>query len=330
MLIIGCFMREKIYISKYVMQSRQGLNSRSHTTRHEGALLRVDAGGVSGYSCLHPWQELGDTSLDELLLELKDGRMSRQVSCALHCAEVDREARAKGVSLFDGLDVPDSHATIVGGIDRVEIAVAEGFDTVKLKMGRDVDSDISFVREINEAFPELRLRLDFNGVLGAGRIEYFVREVGEGIRNQIDFLEDPCRLGDPIWEEIRDRYAVKTAVDRGIEGAGGEYDYAVVKPAINHTGQVCDTALRTGHRVVVTSYMDHPLGQCFAAYCAGKMNKRYLGLIDKRAGLMTHGLYQPTAYTERLGEKSPTWKSPEGTGLGFDDLLEKESWERLV
>ncbi len=326
-------MSKRIYISRYEIHSVQGLNSRSHSTKHEGALIRVEIDGVSGYGSLHPWVELGDTNLDQLLLELESGELSRQVKCAVHCAKVDREARARGVNLFDGLDVPDSHATVVGGLDAVEAVVEAGFDVVKLKMGRNVAEDLVWVKAVNSVYPDLRLRLDFNTVLGIGRMESFVKGMGRGVRNQIDFVEDPISLGKPLWDSLRDTYGLKTAVDRGVARADGEFDYSVVKPAVNHTGKVCKTARMAGRKVVVTSYMDHPIGQCYAAYSAGIMNQEYLGLINKRAGLMTHGLFLDNAYAEQLGEISPLWESlnlKQGTGLGFDDLLDKENWQRLV
>ncbi len=320
-------MKSKTYIHRYLMHSRQGLNSRSHVTEHEGALIRVEVDGVSGYGCLHPWEELGDSSLNELISQLKEGRISRQVKCALECADADRNARALGVSLFDGLEVPMSHATIVGGVDRVELAVAAGFDTVKLKMGRDELVNLRLLKEVYEAFPELRIRLDFNGVSGAGAMEHLLSESGEELRGQIDFIEDPFPLGDTAWDTLRDKYAVKFAVDRGVSKAVGEFDVSVVKPAINKMQKICDAAQRAGRNVVVTSYMDHPVGQCYAAYCAGKVNGNYLGLINKRCGLMTHGLYEPTEFTERLGEISPGWNScSNATGLGFDDLLDRLDW----
>lgn len=323
-------MKPKIYVHRYLMHSRQGLNSRSHFTEHEGALIRVEIDGVSGYGCLHPWVELGDSSLIELISQLKEGRTSRQVKCALECADTDRNARALGVSLFDGLEVPMSHATIVGGLDRVELAVAAGFDTVKLKTGRDGLANLRLLKEVHETFPELRVRLDFNGVSGVGAMEHLLREVGEVLRGQIDFIEDPFPLGDRAWDTLRDKYAVKFAVDRGVSKAIGEFDVSVVKPAINEMQRICDAAQAAGRSVVVTSYMDHPVGQCFAAYCAGKVNEEYLGLINKRCGLMTHGLYEPTEFTERLGEISPEWNTISNSiGLGFDDLLDDLDWANI-
>lgn len=324
-------MKPKIYVHKYLMHSRHGLNSRSLLTEHEGALIRVEEGGVPGFGCLHPWVELGDLNLGGLLKQLKDGRTSRQIKRALECADIDRDARARGVNLFDGLEVPMSHGTVVGGVDRVEQAVVAGFDTVKLKMGRDEVANLHMIREVCGAFPELRIRLDFNGVSSAGAMEYFLREAGGVLRQQIDFIEDPFPLGDSGWDTLRDKYGLKFAVDRGVSNAFGEYDVSVVKPVINKIQKICDAAQMDGRNVVVTSYMDHPVGQSYAAYCAGKANEQYLGLINKRCGLVTHGLYEPTEFTERLGVVGPEWNCGENgtTGLGFDDLLDDLNWKKI-
>jgi len=313
-------MNAQIYVHRYTLKSRLGLNSRSHTLEHEGALLRIDKDGASGYACLHPWEELGDLSLAELLSLLSEGRNSRQVNCALECADIDREARKAGVSLFKNLEIPLSHATIVGGFEKVEQAVRSGFDSVKLKMGKDLDSNISFLKSIHTEFPKLSIRIDFNGVSGFGALDEMLSEIGEDTRRQIDFIEDPLPRGDDRWLILRDKYGVKVGVDRGIGQAVGEFDVSVVKPAINQTRKICDSAQVFGRSVVVTSYMDHPIGQRYAAYCAATLSSQYLGLVNHRCGLVTHGLYEDDPFVSI---------EPDGTGLGFDNLLAKTDWKRL-
>lgn len=326
-------MRTEIYFHKYLLHSREGLNSRSQLTAHEGALIKVVKNGVSGYGCLHPWVALGDTCLDELLLQIARGKTSRQVKCALECARIDRKSRALGMSLFEGLEIPDSHATIVGGIENVELAVSAGFDTIKIKMGRDKDGNLELLGEIHKSYPKLKVRIDFNGVSSQSQIEYLLNNTRNGALEMIDFLEDPFSMENASWEHLRDKYAVKFAIDRGVSSASGEFDVSVLKPAVNKKQRICDDAQMAGRSVVVTSYMDHPIGQTYAAYCAGKLNKAYLGTINKRCGLITHGLFEPTEFTEKLGVVSPTWKEWDNgsteTGLGFDDLLEKVDWKKI-
>jgi O-succinylbenzoate synthase len=82
-------------------------------------------------------------------------------------------------------------------------------------------------------------------------------------------------------------------------------------------------------RVVVTSYMDHPLGQAFAAWEAGRLALQFPGLVGV-CGLQTHHLFEPDAFTEALGPWAPSFQAPPGKGLGFDDLLGKLPWKRLI
>lgn len=319
-------MSEPIFIHRYTLHSRRGLNSRSDDTSHEGVLIRING----GYCCIQPWQVLGDPSLDEVLDDLRHRRLFRPlVRSAVKCAMIDGAARRDGVSLFDNVNVPRSHATIVGGRDKIEEAIAAGFDVVKMKAGRDTVAELRLINEVHADYPDLRWRLDFNHSLAGGQVRQFIEAMSPSLRAKIDFLEDPCEIDDPAWKGVREVYGIPLAVDREVPKAGGQFRYGILKPALDDVTAVCSKALLEAWKVVVTSYMDHPLGQCYAAWCAGKIDKRFTGILDPTAGLMTHGLFEPNAFTQRLGDPSPEWKSPAGTGLGFDDLLAELEWEEL-
>ena len=94
------------------------------------------------------------------------------------------------------------------------------------------------------------------------------------------------------------------------------YDIKVLKPTgFNHSlGNKLDKPS------VVTSYMDHPLGQIIAARYALE-NK-----IHDPCGLMTHGLFEENAYSELLSSK--------GAFIFSDykklfELLENERWAEV-
>ena len=53
---------------------------------------------------------------------------------ALHCAGADGEARREGRSLFDGLTIPLSHATMPDAAADYETLAAQGFREVKIKV----------------------------------------------------------------------------------------------------------------------------------------------------------------------------------------------------
>ena len=83
-----------------------------------------------------------------------------------------------------------------------------------------------------------------------------------------------------------------------------------------------------GQAVVMTSYMDHPLGQAFAAWEAARTELLFPGLV-RICGLQTHHLFEKDAFVEALGGWKPDFKVPGGTGLGFDDELALLTWTKL-
>lgn len=304
-----------------------GGNARSGRGVLEGMLIRVDG----GYGCIQPWPELGDEPLREHWESLHGRRAhTRLVARALDCARVDGAARRDGRSLFAGLRVPWSHATVIGDADFVALK-AEGFSTVKLKGGRDWTVVLGRMRQAVAA--GLRIRVDFNGVLTADGFEEFA-EAAEDVRHQVDFVEDPVVYDGPGWRQLTESTGWPLALDR-VEGgspANGGFALRVVKPAL-------ETVRESAVPVVFTSNMDHPLGQVFAAWEAA----RYGGEKGE-AGLLTHRLFEGEdqglkglaageglrSWQERLGEMGPELKVPGGTGLGFDDLLESLPWQPLV
>jgi O-succinylbenzoate synthase len=250
----------------------------------EGALLRVD----DGFADVHPWPSLGDAPLEEQLALLARGETTPLTRASLRCAAIDGDARRRGVSLFDGLTIPLSHWP--GNDPPPE------FDTVKLKRVLDVP-------------PHVRIRIDFNARLSA---EEFLRVAETLPKERIDFIEDPCPYDEEMWRDLRERTGLRLALDR----FEGNADVLVHKPALGTEWPVHDD-------VVVTSYMDHAVGQFFAAYVAATHE------VNPRCGLMTHVLYEPEAFFERVERDGARLLPPRGTGIGFDDLLERLPWTSI-
>lgn len=288
-----------LWIHRYELAPRVRLNARAAAGVRRGALLRVD----EGFADIHPWPELGDAPLDEQLARLARGETTPLTAQSLHFASVDAAARREGRSLFDGLTIPQSHWPAGAG------EAPAAFDTIKVKM--------PFPGELPAAG---RLRLDFNATLDAAS---FLRVAETLPRERVDFVEDPCPYDAATWREIRARTGLRLALDSNNGGERSDeapgFDVLVVKPAIQALGPH-PSALGT----VVTSYMDHPVGQFHAAAVAA----RYA--TNDRCGLVTHLLFEPNAFSERLHLDGARLVPPEGTGVGFDDLLEALPWERLV
>ena len=78
----------------------------------------------------------------------------------------------------------------------------------------------------------------------------------------------------------------------------------------------------------VTSYMDHAIGQMYAAYEAAVLKAKYPDQV-RECGLLTHTLFESDEFFEAIESKGPKLMAPGGSGLGFDDQLDRLSWKKL-
>jgi O-succinylbenzoate synthase len=318
---------DSIWISPYRLVARRKdspLNAVSSRTALEGVLIRAGA----GFGCIHPWPELGDPTLGQCLADLAGPRRRSIVRRALRCAEYDHAAREGGFSLFEEMEVPPSHATLASADPRmVALAVEAGFTAVKCKAGREPGHEALLLKERIGEFPNLRWRLDFNESLSPAEASRFWRSLPQELRARIDFLEDPCPYTDATWIELRRGQGIPLAVDREAAPLTKAADWMVVKPAVDEPLLLAEAAVSHGQRLIVTSRMDHPLGQAFAAWEAARLGLSFPGLVGL-CGLRTDSLFETDAFAELLGPWSPAFPVPPGTGLGFDDLLDALPWTK--
>jgi O-succinylbenzoate synthase len=238
-------------------------------------------------------------------------------------------ARDFDYSLFEEMEVPKSHATLaLADANEVGLAVEAGFTTVKLKAGRDLAKEKKFLTSMVVEYPSLKWRLDFNESLTHEQATDFLLDLDDVIRFAIDFVEDPCPYSDSSWSELKGKTQLKLAVDRDAAPLTAAAQIMVIKPAVDEPFLLGEAAVAQNQRVVMTSYMDHPVGQAFAAWEAARLELQFPGLVGL-CGLQTHHLFEADEFTEALGDWSPEFKVTEGTGLGFNDLLDSLPWTKL-
>lgn len=315
-----------VWIYHYRLRVRKGrLNAASTRREHDGLLIRHKG----GHGCIHPWPELGDPTLVHCLQDLKGPRRKSIVRRALRCAEFDRVGREFDHSLFEDLEVPDNHATITSK-DSADIAAAvtAGFRTVKLKIGRNPVEDARSLCQLASDFPDLRWRLDANEQFHPAQAEEFIQSLDRALIHRIDFLEDPCPYSDSTWPRLFADHRIPLAVDREAAPITQATQVMVLKPGLDEPTLLGEAAAQHGQSIVVTSSMDHPVGQAFAAFEAGSLSLRLPGLVGL-CGLQTHHLFETDSFTERLGAWSPQFHPPDGLGLGFDDLLDALPWKKI-
>ncbi|MGK0190264.1 MAG: O-succinylbenzoate synthase [Verrucomicrobiales bacterium] len=309
---------------RYVLQPSAALNARSGHAPCEGALLRIDG----GHGCVHPWPALGDLSLDQQLSRLADGRPTFQTSRALYCCSIDGAARKEHRSLFHGLEIPKSHVIVVDAAHlglRAPEFHAEGFDTVKVKVGRDIDREATlinaFAAEWIARHPGHKIRLDFNASIAPADVLIFAAALSRAARGSIDFIEDPCPYAAGTWHALQQKTGLTFALDRDEEQhrTGAAIPIRVWKPACSPAPPASSSA-----RLVVTSYMDHAIGQMFAAYEAA----RFPGKLET-CGLLTHSLFECDGFFDSLRVSDARLVQQQGHGLGFDGMLSALPWKSL-
>lgn len=299
-------------ISRYVLHSALALNSRSTRREHEGFLIRLD-GGVG---CVHPWPELGDQPVEAQLNLLRQGGTTPLIKSALRCAAVDGTARREHRSLFVD-PIPESHWLFHAG-DEPATAATEGFREVKIKLGVDLNEETA--EAIRWAEAGFRLRFDANESLS---LKTFF-ELWDGlrpVRESIDFVEDPTPWGQENWRILHEA-GVPLAVDRCVAERWRPGETAVLKPATS------EWTPPEGTRIVVTSSMDHAIGQAWASLRAARLQAAGRHRVLS-CGLLTHRCFRPDPFFDQLRAEGPRLLPPSGTGLGFDDLLDALPWTPL-
>ncbi len=312
----------EIWVSHYELKSARGLNSASERTSHPGALVRVGA----GYGCIQPWPELGDPPLDVQLKSLVDECPTQQAAITVECARQDGKARIEGRSVFAGVNapIPESHWLYQVGDDIGKIR-GQGFRTVKVKIGPK-----TVHTELIESLVDvgLRIRLDANGSFPFAQFRDWWDLLATSVREEIEFVEDPVPWNWWNWHCL-EQIGVPLAVDRDAEKNRPHCPWAIFKPAINREEILLPWVREKGMQLAVTSYLDHPLGQMWAAFAAQQLNVDEPDWLGE-CGLISHRCFEKTDFSEQLQVIGSVLQIPEGTGLGFNDLLEALPWKRLT
>ncbi len=292
----------KIHYSPYTLAGKPPFKDR------EGALLQVQfADGNIGYADVHPWHEFGDKPLAEQISLLYKGVPTSLTKRSLYFAKIDADARMAKINLFKHLIFPESHWLVTSPDE----PIPEKFKTVKIK----ADPSTDLKKQLSSLPPDLKIRIDFNNKHTFESFSKWLPTISE-FTSRIDFIEDPFPYDEDQWKTI----SVPLATDFQSEMG----DIAIIKPAIEDLED-----FKECERIIVTSYLDHPIGQLGAAYIAGILRDKH----PKRGevcGLLSHLIYQKNSFSERLSNDGPTLiATTGGLGFGYDDLLKKLSWKSM-
>jgi len=328
----------RIEQSPYELVPKTTLGKLASVRSRKGALLRIRFSDEKiGYADCHPWPELGDLPLQELLQQLKRGELTDLTRRSLEFARRDAEARDSGVSLWSSdAEIPKSHALVTDFTTltsrQLEDFAKQGFTRIKMKAGVSLFEEAALLLKLAPLLRRLsiQVRLDFNSSLLLADFESFMSSL-ETARDIVDFIEDPIAYDGVTWESLQKRFGVRLALDR-ISGTEWKscpvagFSVLIMKPAIQDLGEMSSLAKKFEVPLVLTSYLDHPFGQICAAWTASQcVNQTQVQL--ETCGLLSHLVYEPRSVAGWLHSQGPSLTTPSGKGFGMDEALKKLEWK---
>ena len=302
----------------------------SHGVRdaREGFLVLAHQDGLLGRGDAAPLPELGTETLAECLAQLQGARLDAlpetpAARCAVEQALLDLEAQRAGTPLARllerdaPLEVPASALLTSDAMPELareaHRAAADGFGTLKLKVGLDEDyARAAVVRDA--AGPQVRLRLDANGAWDAA---VAIRKLRDLAPLDIELCEQPTPdlrglEGSPV------PVAADEMVATDLEGALERARIVVLKPmllgGLRHALRIARRAHELGLRIVVTTSLESAVGRAGAAHLAAAV----LALGSQpAAGIATGRLVAEDAGNDPFAPKRGVVHIPDLPGLGL-------------
>jgi len=327
----------KIWYSSYQLFPKSVINSKIKIKYRLGALLRVRfEDGAVGYADLCPFAEMGDQPLELELKNLLQSKPSPLTARSLNVARLDATARAEKRSLFNPKIRVKNHFLIndLGGFDQNRIDALEkmGYNEFKIKIGRDLAVETEKLHNLCDRLGHAsRLRLDFNFTLTREKFLQWFDKTQSWLRSRLEYVEDPFAYNGKEWREVNERWNITLALDFApietkLKAEGAQV--VVIKPAVEDDQKILKSIVSSPKRVVYTHYMDFPLGQMAALVSAEHAMQNYSGKILS-CGLQHHDIYEGFVFQSAIKYDGPFIVPPEGHGLGFDALLDKQKWIEL-
>lgn len=326
----------KVFYAPYELKPHTSLSSRAQGSVRLGALVKIEHPGVGiGYADLHPWPELGDLPLHTQLSQLKEGVLTPLSRNSVEFTRIDAQARCSGTHLWEGLSIPPSHALVneIGELfdeRKLSEIFSQGFDRIKIKLGRDADNEAILLNALSSRLQgRALLRLDFNSTLSHETWIRFAASLSESPLQSIEFVEDPFRWdAQSGFGESSEKPPL--ALDRGSDSVTESSicpPYLIIKPAVSDVGAILQRARSWQRRVVFTSYLDHPLGQLWAAWTAATAAR---SMPVETCGLLSQNAYEAHSLGDLIGARGPHLVAQDTVGICDSELLEKHAaWKEL-
>lgn len=206
-----------------------------------------------------------------------------------------------------------------------------GFETLKIKVGKNFESELKTLQQYN--LSHFEIRLDFNSALDFKTIKdsylYFKK------LPHIEYIEDPCPFDQNEWKDLSllfplafDLPKSQLSPQEAFRAAQNVASHFIIKPSRNLDHLEIENLIKLQKKITLTNMMDSGLGawKCYAYYTLLKK------LFPKNiciSGFYTHHLYQDGFASEVLAFKGANWQADLTKLDGFLYTLKAKDWKDL-
>lgn len=351
---------------KYKLPFRTPFKTSSKEYSHrEGILLIYKEGNIEAYGDIAPLPGFSSESLDDIRKVLTMNHRSLEKSIrggegadslsllnrihsfpsltfGLDMLLHDLAAKSEGKSLSDylyGEKAPKLRCNFTLPLTDTETAVTtcrekeqEGFDTVKIKTGKDFKEELELISAIRDEFSDLKIRIDANGAWSKKEaIDHL-----QALENlDIEYCEQPVDSSKPdVMAAVREASPVPVAADESVNSKNdairliGEQaaDIMILKPMmfglIREMSVTKQLAASHDIDIVFTTLLESAAGRDVTASLA-----RGLGSSKYAHGLATGSLLEKDIVkNDKVENGSYVFTDEPGIGTQIDkDLLSEVS-----
>jgi len=323
------------------------LNSKNKP--RQGALLKVEFEKKHvGFADLHPWVERGDLAIDRQLELLKHSQLTDLTKGAIRLAQLDAEFRFKKLNAFsDPYSSVKNHALIFDlfsvNLSEVEFLLHQGFDTLKIKIGRLLKAEKEKLLEIAKNFSIIQLRLDVNAQVDGQTILEWTDSLDPILKTKIELIEDPCPYDQKVWQKLNKNVPLAADFEKSflrsflnpaeslkIKSSKLDYgiEFLVIKPARENVETLIELAEQLDAKVYFTSNLGHSIESAATSYVASYYKNKLPQLV-KTCGNIHESFYQDDFFSGEMQFEGPYLTHVKGLGFGFDKELNQLGWINL-
>ena len=311
---------KEIWTSSYTLTEQASQKERT------GLLIKVlFSKGIIGYNSIQPLSHFREGMLSDYIEILKNipskniqkNKQAIWIDTILQDAYMDATARSKGQSLLFGYPLIQSHY-LISNINLWNSLDEIPFNVFKIKMGSHLTKENLKLRQIIEnTKKKFQIRLDFNEKLSKKQWDKWEKE-NKDLISYIDFIEDPFvnfSYTPSFFHLAGDWCQPHHGITR------------VLKPSRHKLQQILkELAISKFQRFIFTHSLSHPLEARLSWVKASQFYK-----IHPRKKEVC-GLHYPLNFYRKNDFSCfyTNFYAPLGTGLGFDSLLSRQKWIRLI